>query len=348
MSPSVPEFKVTLNEVARHAGVSAMTASYTYSTPSRVSAASREKVFKAAAALGYPGPDPSARSLRKGTSGALGVVLGETLAYAFDDRQATRFLAGIADVCAENGLAMTILPTNGSADDTQRIRAAAVDAFVVWTTTDDDPVLGALALTGRPTIIHAGPEKKAFGLVGIDDRAAAQAVAAEGLQQAERPAIISFPFTRERSAMITKGPDPTKMTYPVTRNRILGYRDALTSAGFHWADVDVVSCPINSFEAGMQAAARLLDRAGPPDTILAMSDEIALGTLEAARRASVDVPKSLAVTGWDASDTARGKRLTTVQQNLRAQGAACAHAAITGTLTNTPQTWQLLTGQTTR
>ncbi len=348
MSPAAPESKITLSEVAREAGVSVMTASYTYSTPSRVSAASREKVLTAAEALGYPGPDPSARSLRRGTSGALGVVLGETLSYAFDDPQATRFLAGIADVCAEHGLAMTILPTNGSADDAQRIRAAAVDAFVVWTTTDDDPVLDALALTGRPAIIHAGPKKKVFGLVGIDDRAAARAVAALGLQQSQRPAIITFPFTKERVEMISLGPDPATATFPVTRNRLLGYQDALTAAGFQWEKVEVASCSINSFGKGARAAGRLLARPNPPDTILAMSDELALGTLEAASEAGIHVPTSLAVTGWDASDAASVKQLTTVQQNLREQGAACALAAITGTSTPAPHPWQVITGQTTR
>lgn len=348
MSPPAPEPKVTLSEVAREAGVSVMTVSYTYSKPSRVSASSREKVFRAAAALGYPGPDPSARSLRKGASGALGVVLGETLPYAFDDPQATRFLAGIADVCAEHSLAMTILPTNGSADDDQRIRAAAVDSFVVWTTTDDDPVLDALTLTGRPAIIHGGPDKKPFGLVSIDDRAAAQAVAALGLQRTERPAIISFPFTKERLARSTTGPDPAAATFPVTRNRLCGYRDALTAAGFQWDRIEVVSCSINNSVEGARAASRLLARPNPPDTILAMSDELALGTLEAAANAGIHVPGSLAVTGWDASDAATVKQLTTIQQNLREQGAACALAAITGTSTLAPHPWQLIAGQTTR
>lgn len=337
-----------MSEVARRAGVSVMTASYTYSTPSRVSAASRDKVLTAAQALGYPGPDPSARSLRKGTSGALGVVLGETLPYAFDDPQATRFLAGIAEICAEHALAMTILPTNGSADDAQRIRAAAVDFFVVWTTTDDDPVLDALALTGKPTVIHAGPHKKPFGLIGIDDQAAARAVATAGLQLSRSPAIISFPFTKDRSTTPSTGPDPTTATFPVTRNRLHGYKDAITAAGFDWNDIDVVPCSINSLDEGTRAASLLLNRPEPPDTILAMSDELALGTLEAAHHAGLDIPADLAVTGWDASKAASTHYLTTIDQNLRAQGAACALAAITGTTTPEPHSWHLITGHTTR
>src|SRR3954452_8107072 len=92
--------RVTLSEVAEAAGVSVMTASYTYNQPGRVSERSRARVLEAAARLGYAGPDPKARSLRRGSANALGVVLGEHLSYAFDDAGAVSFLAGVADVCA--------------------------------------------------------------------------------------------------------------------------------------------------------------------------------------------------------------------------------------------------------
>src|SRR5665647_2131609 len=102
--------RVTLAQVAEAAGVSVMTASYTYNQPSRVSDDARSKVLVAAGQLGYAGPDPSARSLRRGSTSTLGVVLGEHLSYAFQDPQAASFLAGIADVCADCGFGMTILP----------------------------------------------------------------------------------------------------------------------------------------------------------------------------------------------------------------------------------------------
>src|SRR6202012_4628521 len=99
-----------LAQVAARAGVSAMTASYAYNQPDRVSAAARAKVRAAAAELGYAGPDPRARALRRGRAGALGVVLGEPLGYAFDDPQAAEFLAGVAAVCTEQTVGLMILP----------------------------------------------------------------------------------------------------------------------------------------------------------------------------------------------------------------------------------------------
>src|ERR671910_2442335 len=156
MGSSIGPRRVTLAQVAELAGVSVMTASYTYNRPNRVSDQARSKVLAAAAQLGYAGPDPSARSLRRGSTRTLGVVMGEHLSYAFDDPGAVAFLAGIADVCAARGYGMTILPITGAAEDVPRITDADVDGFIVWTTSDDDPIMAALPRTSSPAVVHGG------------------------------------------------------------------------------------------------------------------------------------------------------------------------------------------------
>jgi DNA-binding LacI/PurR family transcriptional regulator len=308
-------------EVAEAAGVSVMTVSYSYSRPERVSPDTRRKVLEAAERLGYPGPNPVARSLRRGRTGALGVVLGEHLTYAFEDPQAARFLAGVAEVCVEHGLALTILPITGARDDTGRVAEAAVDGFVVWTTADDDPVVDALAATGLPAVIHGGPERDDMPLVAADDLAAARAVAAEAFAGARRPAVLSFPLDRRRTATILNGPDPGAATFRVTRRRLAGFRDAWNG---DWRDVRVAVCARNTAHDGEEAARALLERPDPPDAIAAMSDELALGVLRAADRLGVRV----AVTGWDDTDAAAAANLTTIAQSLHAQGARCARLAL--------------------
>jgi DNA-binding LacI/PurR family transcriptional regulator len=243
---------------------------------------------------------------------------------------------------------MTILPTNGSAEDAQRIRAAAADGFVVWTTTDDDPVLEALAMTGRPVSIHGGPQRSEFGLVSIEDRAAARAVAEEGLRQSRRPAVMSFPLSKLRAEALTLGLDPAEATFPVTRNRLLGFQDASTAAGFHWNQIPVATCSINSATKSAHAAERLLSGGDRPDLILTMSDEQAKGVIEFAAHSGIRIPADLAVTGWDASDSGQDLGLTTIEQNLRQQGAACAEAVITGSRISQSQPWRLVIGRTTR
>src|SRR3954467_14091061 len=122
-----PRRRPTMAQVARAAGVSVMTVSYAYSRPDRVSAEAAARVQGAAAELGYPGPHPGARSLRRGRAGSLGFVLGERLSYAFDDRQAARFLSGVAEVCAGQAVGLTLVPTTGTDSDTARVTEAGVD-----------------------------------------------------------------------------------------------------------------------------------------------------------------------------------------------------------------------------
>jgi DNA-binding LacI/PurR family transcriptional regulator len=317
-----------MTQVARAAGVSVMTVSYAYSQPDRVSPEALVKVREAAGRLGYPGPHPGARSLRRGRAGSVGVVLGEHLSYAFDDPQAARFLAGVADVCASHGLGMMLLPITGAPADVERVAEAAVDGFVVWTTADDDPVVDAVAATGLPAAVHGGPRREGLPFVAIDDLAAARAVAAEVFATARRPAVLSFPLDRARTPGIRRGPSPEEATFRVTRQRLRGLRDAWQDLGGDWSRVQVVICAINDAAEGERRAAELLSGPDAPDAVAAMSDELAFGVLRAAAHLGRRVPGDLTVTGWDDSGEAGPAGLTTIAQSLRDQGAHCARLAL--------------------
>ncbi|GAB2576993.1 LacI family transcriptional regulator [Paractinoplanes abujensis] len=317
--------RVTMTDVARAAGVSPMTVSYTYNRPQRVSAETREAVLAAAARLGYGGPDPSARSLRYGATRTLGVVLGEHLTYAFDNPQAVEFLAGIAEVCADRGYGMLIVPTGAGPDDPDRVAAAAVDGYVVWTTTDDDPVLTAARGSGRPVIVHGGS-------FTIDNRAAARAVGLVVFAGAGRPAVLSFPVDRARDTFVTAG--LSAAAYPVTRDRLDGYRDAVVELGLDWNSVPVGVCRTNDEAEARRVMELLLSAAPDIDAVAAMNDPMA----HAARLA---LP-SARVAGWDDSALATTAGLTTVAQSLRSQGAACAAAALGEAASSQRDAWRVI------
>ena len=324
-------------DVARAAGVSVMTVSYAYSQPARVSDASAAKVRAAAAALGYPGPHPGARSLRLGRAGRVGVVLGEPLAYAFEDPQAARFLAGVAEVCAAAGVGLTLVPITGEDADVDRVVEAVVDGFVVWTTADDDPVVDAVAATGLPAVVHGGPHAD-LPVVTIDNRAAAAAVGRVAFAGARLPAVLSFPLDRGRASAVLQDPDPSAATFPITRERLQGYRDAAA------LPLRVAVCARNSAAEGKALAAELLAGTDPPDAIAAMSDELALGALQAADEAGV----ALAVTGWDDTAAAAPAGLTTVWQSLHEQGAECARIALGRPRAAAPPRWRVVRRASTR
>ncbi len=316
-----------MTDVARAAGVSVMTVSYTYSRPGRVSAAAAAKVHAAAEELGYSGPDPTARSLRRGRVGSVGVVLGEPLTYAFDDPQAARFLSGVAGVCAADRAGVTLVPTTGEPDDVDRVAEAVVDGFVVWTTADDDPVVDAVAATGRPAAVHGGPDR-GLPVVTIDNRAAAAAIGAEVFAHARRPAVLSFPLDRARESQVLVDPDPESATFPITRERLAGYREATTES------LAVAVAARNSATEGARLTAALLSASDPPDAIAAMSDELALGALQ--------VAPNTAITGWDDSEAAEHAGLTTVWQSLHDQGAECARIALGQAPSGDQPAWRIV------
>ena len=319
-----------------------MTASYTYNRPSRVSDQMRNRVLAAAAHLGYAGPDPSARSLRRGSTRTLGVVFGEHLSYAFEDPGATAFLAGVAEVCTDHGYGMTILPVTGGINDVPRITDAAVDGFIVWNTFDDDPVLAAVQARKRPAVVHSGPTVNGLDLVTIDNRAAAQAVGAHAFAGATRPAIVSTPLSPQRVSSILTGSGIADVEFSIVRDRLQGFRRAAEEGGFDWNDVIVAVCSRNDATEAEHIATRLLTSPFPPDAIAAMTDEQAAGVIRAARTLGRLIPDQLAVTGWDDAAVARQLGLTTVAQSLRDQGAACAHAALGQQFARHTTSWRVV------
>src|SRR3954453_7991334 len=170
--------RVTLATVADALGVSAMTVSNAYNRPEKLSPELRARVLAKAEELGYSGPHAVARSLRRGRAGSLGVVLGETLPYAFEDPAAVEFLRGLARSAAERGVALHLVPASGNQGDPALVLEAAVDAFVVFSLPDGHPLAAALTRRGLPTVVEGGPELPGCPLVGIDERAAAAAAAA--------------------------------------------------------------------------------------------------------------------------------------------------------------------------
>jgi DNA-binding LacI/PurR family transcriptional regulator len=244
-------------------------------------------------------------------------------------------------VSTDPGLGHTLIPITGGAADVDRVREAAVDGFVVWTTVDDDPVLAAVAASARPAVVHGGPAVEGLHLVTIDNRAAAAAVGAVGLRGSTRPAVLSFPVDRRREPGLVLGPDPSSATFSVTRDRLAGYREAVTAAGLDWAAVPVAVLARNDGVEAEQAFARL-----PPDTdaVLAMGDVLALATLRASSR---EVPAELAVTGWDDSPAAAAAGLTTVAQSLHDQGRRCARLVL-GDPPGPEPSWAVVSRHTTR
>src|SRR5690606_25501235 len=88
--------RATLKDIAKALGIAVSTVSNAYNRPDQLSEGLRATILETADRLGYTGPDPAARSLRRGVSNVIGVVYPGTLSYAFTDPAAALFIEGIA------------------------------------------------------------------------------------------------------------------------------------------------------------------------------------------------------------------------------------------------------------
>lgn len=82
--------------------------SYAFNRPERVAAPTRERVLQTAAALGYAGPDATARALRRGRPDALALVGGSGVANLLGDPAGLEVARGVARTCDRLGLQLTL------------------------------------------------------------------------------------------------------------------------------------------------------------------------------------------------------------------------------------------------
>lgn len=111
---------------------------------------------------------------------------------------------------------------------------------------------------------------------------------------------------------------PEYSIHPVSL-RLSGFRQALKESGIDLPDTFVRLAPYSQ-EQTRQVARELLRLSEPPTAIFAATDFQALGVLKAARQLNVEVPKKLAVIGFDDLDIAEYADLTTICQHLDESG----------------------------
>ncbi|MBO9553024.1 MAG: LacI family DNA-binding transcriptional regulator [Cellulomonas sp.] len=314
--------RVTLQTIADRVGVSRMTVSNAFSRPDQLSAELRATILQAADELGYVGPDPAARSLARGTTGAVGVLLTESVGSAFQDPIAAAFFGSVAQELAPTGLALALLPSVESPD---RIPARDIpmDGALVYSCAGDMAPINWLIKRKLPLVFVDQAPIAGASSVLLDDRVGARAAAQHLLDLGHRRIGI-LTTANDRSTGIAPDPATAGAGY-VSRERVEGWMSALGPAG---ADVTVVHLPDNT-EANAEDGARiLLDLDDRPTAVLCFSDLIAWTFERVARAQGVRVPEDVSVVGYDDSPIARRAQpaLTTVRQDLEAKGRAAATA----------------------
>ena len=311
-----------MKAVAAEVGVSPATVSNAYNRPDQLSGELRERVLEAARRLGYPGPDPTARGLRRGRAGAIGVLYTARLSYAFADPAAVLFFEGVARAAEEAGLGLLLVPGSISGqEDPVAVMGAAVDGFVVYCMAEDDLMIGAVRERRLPAVLVDDPPGAATGdlpIVGVDDEGGARAAAEHlvGLGH-RRIAVLTFGLVAHPEGGLADPSRQAQVTFRPTRLRLDGYEKGIRSAGVPWEDVPVYECLENVPKGGAAAARFLLGLNPRPTALLAMSDQLAFGAIEAVKGMGLSVPGDVSVVGFDdVPDAARSNPpLTTVHQD---------------------------------
>lgn len=280
-------FRVTSFDVAAEAGVSQSTVSRALAGDPVVSEATRSRVFEAARRLNYA-VDENAARLRSGRTATLAVVV---ICRPEEDRKDlnpfTYSLLGTVCAAASARGYETLVsfqdgPENLSGRYEDRRRA---DGLIVIGTTQNLPAwtyYRDLGLGGTRMVCWGSPFDE-LDWIRSDNHAGAL-LATRHLIEAgfTAPACIGSEASLQRQF----------------KERYDGYAEAMTEAGLTPRLVEIEE-GLSREEQGRRAARQLIADGLPCDSIFAVCDEIALGTLRELSEAGIAVPGRLGLIGFD-------------------------------------------------
>lgn len=298
----------TMADVARRAGVSAMTVSRSFKTPARVSAEVRERVAEAARQLGYV-PNLVAGNLASSRSRMVGAVV-PTLANS----NFLGTLKGLSDRLRQEGYQLLLTETGYD----RREEAAAVAALlgrrpdgIVLTGAEHDPSVVRTLRGAQVAVVETWDLRGPFidMAVGFSHRAAALALGRLVVSRGyRRIGYVDFPHPQLRRF----------------RARRRGLGKALDEAGLDPSLVAAVGD--EGYAGGRLGLEALLARAPDLDAVVCATDVQAIGVLFECARRGWPVPERLGVAGFGdfeiAAEVPPG--LTTVRTNGRGIGIAAA------------------------
>jgi DNA-binding LacI/PurR family transcriptional regulator len=297
---------MSIREVAMRAGVSPATVSRVFTQPAAVASETRRRVLVAADELKYS-PHPVARSLARGRTGNIGIVVPD-IANAFS----AVITKAVQQEARRDDYALFVAGSDELAQDEQRwARALApqVDGLIVVSPVMPDASLHELAalvpvvLTNR--IIPGLP-----------------AVVTDATEATEHAVEHLHALGHRRIAYL--GGPASSFSNDI---RLRGYRAACARLGTQPTELGPFQA---RFSAGVRAADLVL--ATGATAVVAYNDEIAVGVVNRLADRGVRVPADLSVIGFD--DTALAEmvtpRLTTVRLRAADVGQEAARMLLDG------------------
>lgn len=302
---------VTIEDVAKHAGVGVGTVSRVLNNSPLVRPATRARVVQAIVQLDYR-VDQIARRRRPDRTQTVAIIGSCFNIPSFIER-----LRGVHEVFVDDEyrLILVNVETPNRRDESLRqiLRPGQVDGALIISCPLNAEEMPVLASTPIPlvTVDVNALHSSEFNRIIVDDVRGGQ-IATEHLIE----------LGHRRIAFLGDPPDHP-MQYTSSTDRLAGYRRAFLQHGLAYKDAYVVQGE-HSRENAHALARMLLRRRKRPTAIVASSDTQALGVLDAARELDLAVPTELSVVGYDDIPAAATANLTTVRQHLFDSGRSAA------------------------
>jgi LacI family transcriptional regulator len=314
----------TIDDVARAAGVSAMTVSRVMNQGKNVRESTRAAVLDAIAKLNYS-PNTAARSLAAGHATHIGLLYANPSAAYL-----AQFLIGALHAARSAGVHLVIESCESEdadeqAEVTRRFATSDVEGVILPPPlSESEPIMAELDQMGIPvvTVAMGAPRENSLN-VRIDDQAAAMEMTRYLLELGHRN--IGF----------IKG----HPNHVASHDRYRGFCSALTEAG-----IDCETAPAEqgyfSYRSGLTGGERLLMRADRPTAIFASNDDMAAATVSVAHRMGLVVPDDVSIVGFDdtALATSVWPELTTVKQPIASMAEAALELLIADLRRHAPRT----------
>ncbi|WP_414474851.1 LacI family DNA-binding transcriptional regulator [Microvirga sp. M2] len=316
---------VTLQDVAREAGVSKATAARVLGSYGTASPEVKEKVLTAARALGYQ-PNELARSMTTGRSRTIGVIVGDIENPYFG--QAVR---GISEVASAAGFDV-ILANSGEKVGKERaavqvLLGKRVDGLIITPASMSDiQHLEGVQRSGRPLVLldRAVPKLRVDSVI-TDDQAAAAAATRMLIEAGHRR--IAYITATASDDPIYRGPHQINLT--TVMDRIDGFLAASAEAGIERPE-HYIRLGATRQGASERIIADLLSMPRRPTAILASDNVVGLEVFKVIRNLGLSIPSDLSLIAFHDADwtSVTSPPITVISQPVYDLGAQSARILI--------------------